>query len=472
MKTNYFRTVFEFLILGLLVLAVSGGVVFAQGKGHGGGHGNGNGNGNGGGRGNGGGGGNQGNGGGGGGQRQWGGMPPGQQRKVEVRQQPQPQFQQPQFQRGGGWQRRQQPQQQIIDRQLQQQRQNFRQPVYVPQQPMYQARRGRGNENEQGNGNDRWRREQGQVNVPWFGGGRIPPGQIRSQEVHARNEERKAERDYERSYRGYQNYEPYYSQPRGDYRQYRSYQSYSYAPVNPYLSPNIDEQYYQPYSYRGGVITYSPLYIPNTYAYEPYSAYDSYGYDYSPYYSYDNTNFGWKTTLLRSLIGFVLGNNNSNYYGQPYDAYSGYSPGYYGYNDYANYYPTRSYYSQTTYYSSSYDNPLIETVPIEDLIGPSYGGYSTHLLREVLAQGYEQGYWAGYHHRRDRDRRRYLRRIVSQDDDYYDPYAYSIGENRRIFAEGYALGYQDAINSNRRYISNYDGSTDLYSLLMSNVIGF
>src|SRR5262249_32004759 len=159
--------------------------------------------------------------------------------------------------------------------QPQQQREIFRQPVYIPQpEPMYQARHGgRGNDNDQGNGNGRWRHEQRHVDIPWFGSGRIPPGQIRSQEVHARNEARKAEPYFERSYRGYQNAQPYYVQPRDDYREYGSYQPYNYGAIYPYVSPTIVERYYQPYSYRGGVITYSPLYIPNTYAYEPYSAY-------------------------------------------------------------------------------------------------------------------------------------------------------------------------------------------------------
>jgi len=47
----------------------------------------------------------------------------------------------------------------------------------------------------------------------------------------------------------------------------------------------------------------------------------------------------------------------------------------------------------------------------------------------------------------------------------------AIGENRRCFSEGYALGYQDALSGRQQYFANYTGDTDLVSLLLSNVIG-
>ena len=109
-------------------------------------------------------------------------MPPGQARKQErVYQQPAPQQ---------VW-RQQAPQQ--VWHQQQQQQQAYRMPpgqakkqqqqAYNPA-PVYQDR-GRGN------GRGRWQREN--VVPPWFGG-RIPPGQIRSAEVHERNALRKAEK--------------------------------------------------------------------------------------------------------------------------------------------------------------------------------------------------------------------------------------------------------------------------------------
>ena len=99
----------------------------------------------------------------------------------------------------------------------------------------------------------------------------------------------------------------------------------------------------------GGYIVNSPLYVPNTFLYEPYTAYsnypDYYGYS-QPYYGYATDRrggFNWKSMLMRTLIGFVLGNQNNDYYGmQPYDPYYGYAPaGYsrYGYDSTADIIP-------------------------------------------------------------------------------------------------------------------------------------
>ena len=175
----------------------------------------------------------------------------------------------------------------------------------------------------------------------------------------------------------------------------------------------------------------------------------------------------------------MLGNGGNNYYGQQqYDPYysSGYNnPQYYGATpSYAGYYPgyaQQAYYSQPTYSYSNYQDPLLETIPINELIGPGSGGYSSDLLRQVLAQGYEQGYNAGRYSRHSRLRNRYLRNLRSMDNNYFDPYSVTIGENRRVFAEGYSLGYQDAIAGRRDYASGSANNTDLFSLLLSNVIG-
>jgi hypothetical protein len=442
---------------------------------------------------------------------------------------PQPQAQ-PQAQQRG-WQRQQMPAPQVfrpapqqrVERQqmpqqiyrqperqiFHQQQQIYRQPAPQIYAPMIDRGRGR---QDRGNGGGGWGRQRQEDRraaiqnappmrqIPWSPGW-VPPGQIRSAEVHQRNAERKAERDLERSYgeqfrNGQQYYsQPYYSQPyyQQPYysqpyygNQYNGYQSYGWAPVYPYASPTIIEQYYDPYSYYGGgLLSYSPIYLPNTYAYEPYSAYDLYGYNYLPdnYYGYTPLGLSWKSMLLRTLVGFLLGNNGSNYYGmQPYDTYYAYSPDVYGYGDYSQYanfypgyYPTgnfdRSPYYSYSSYSSPYDDELINTIPIDQLMGPSYCGYSSGLLREVLAQGYEQGYYAAQYRQDAADRRRYLERIYSIDNGYYDPYSTSISENRRVFAEGYAMGYRDAMANRRDRLSSYTRNTDLFSLLMSNVVG-
>jgi len=463
-------------------------------------------------------------------------------KQEETRPHPQPQAQG----RGGGWQRqeqrqqmpqifRQAPPQRVERREMPQQ--VYRQPAPQVYAPMMQPGRGngRGNGRDKGweGGNGRQRQEERRASIPQgppqrqipWSPGWVPPGQIRSAEVHQRNAERKAERENDRAFRDqyrnnaqpyyqqpyYQRQQPYYQQPyyqqqqpyysgRGSsygggyqgyqpyqsYQQYQPYQSYGFAPVYPYASPTIVEQYYDPNSYYGGgLLTYSPLYIPNTYAYEPYSAYSQYGYQYLPdnYYGYSNQSLDWKSMLLRTLVGFVLGNNGSDYYGmQPYDAYYAYSPDDYGYNNYAqyasysqNYYPTSTVYrsrtsrtSRTTY--NTYDDELINTIPVDQLIAPTYGGYSSGLLREVLAQGYEQGYQACLYGRGSRDRR-YLNQIYSLDNDYYDPYSSTISENRRVFAEGYAMGYQDAMSNRGDRLSGYARNTDLVSLLMSKIVG-
>jgi hypothetical protein len=276
--------------------------------------------------------------------------------------------------------------------------------------------------------------------------------------------------EYGRNY-GYQGYQPQY-----DY----------VTPVYPYASPVIVEQYYSSPYYGGGLIDYSPLYAPNFYAYAPYSAYDQYEYQYWPgnygYYGYDNFSygFGWKSMLLRTLISFALGGSGNDYYGaQPYDAYYSYEPDIYGqdiYSQYTGYYPDQyvssAYYTDDSYSYSEYDDPFINTIPVDDLYAPSYCGYSSSLLKEVLAQGYEQGYYYGQYVQRDRDREEYLNDIyASYDDPYYDPYSQTISENRRVFAEGYSIGYRDAISGRQEnyYVSARD--TDLVSLMMSNTVG-
>lgn len=266
-----------------------------------------------------------------------------------------------------------------------------------------------------------------------------------------------------------------YNQPY-DYQQYGYTQPY-YPSYQYYSSPVYTEPYRY---YGGGYLTNSPLYIPNTFLYEPYTAYTYYpdyvGYS-QPYYGYNNGGLDWKSMLVRTLIGFVLGNQNNDYYGlQPYDPYYGYAPASYnnGYANYGGYYPTsytRTSYAQPYYDYSGYQAPLVNYLPMQDLFGPSYGGYSSDTLREVLAQGYEQGYQAGWYASQNQLQNDYLGSNYVISDDYIDPYSYSIGENRRCFTEGYNIGYQDAMNGRREYISQYSGNTDLVSLLLSNVIG-
>jgi hypothetical protein len=430
-------------------------------------------------------------------------------RQPQMRPQPQPQqqrvFKQPQM--------RPQPQQQRVFRQPQmrpepqrqvfrqspgqmrrEERRALRQPQQIPRQQAEQVARGgqtrkierqqqqRQNnvlspvlrDQERGRGNIR-SGQRGVLTAPPFQSGWIPPGQIRSAEVHERNAIRQANRQAQQAYQ-----QPYYG---------------AYAPVYDYgyVAPNYSEVYYPSYQYYvtqyvnpydyagyGGYLAYSPLYVPNTYLYAPYSAYASYPYyDYYsvPYSSAYDYGFDWKSMLVRTLIGFALGSSDDDYYGgSPYDPYYGYTQTLYSdesYAPYGGYYPSYQEidYVQPVYSYAGYDVPLVDVIPMYDMYGPSYGGYSSVTYREVLAQGYEQGYQAGWYARENELRNDFIDSGYVLDAGYIDPYSYTIGENRRCFSEGYSIGYQDALAGRQEYFDRYSGNTDLVSLLLSNVIG-
>jgi hypothetical protein len=487
MKLKYLSHLITAVAFSLLLLAGTSYNVLGQGKGGG-------------------------KGGGGGSPR---GGPPGQQQKMENPNRGGG----PPAGRGGGWQRQQQ--QPVFRQPAPQQRPVFRQPA-AQQQPAFrippgQARRQQPINNQPapqvwrqerrvfrqspqanipapayqnpGQGRGRVKREERiysappQRQIPWAPGW-VPPGQIRSAEAHQRNAIRKALKEQEKLFGLPERYaKPYYApynqRPGYEYRDYRYSEPYAYAPAYQYVPP----VYIESYSYRGGgYLLNSPLFLPNAYVYAPLST--SYYYpDYysyaSPYYGYDDGRFDWKSILVRALIGFVLGNVNDDYYGpQPYSPYYAYYPAYNdygGYPLYSSYYPasysTRTAYVQPIYDYAGYPTPLFDVLPYDALFGPSYGGYSTDIYREILAQGYEQGFQAGWYARENRLREEYVNSLYRREDDYYDPYSYTIGENRRCFSAGYSLGYQDALYGRQDYFSEYGGNTDLVSLLLSNVIG-
>lgn len=278
----------------------------------------------------------------------------------------------------------------------------------------------------QGNGKGKWKADKGQKNnrdferrevaAPWFGG--MNPGQIRKQEVHARNAERKAYKDEEKAYKREQkayakagrfDRSDYYSQPWID-RSMRTRNVYRDQSRTIYRDNNSvyrdqgrtvyrDNNYYAPqYNYdRDGYRYQAPISpVMNGYSqYSPYG-YSQYGsgnyapniYDYSPY-GYQNNNYqptSWKQQLVRTLISSVLGrvlnrgggyndndNDNDNYNGNGYlddgmpvsyaynQAYN--QPSYYGYNQ-----PAYGY-SQPTYYGSGNYAPQYA----------GYAGYGSYL---------------------------------------------------------------------------------------------
>jgi hypothetical protein len=306
--------------------------------------------------------------------------------------------------------------------------------------------------------------------LPWGRGsydGYKNYGQYRSAQVHARNAERKANRDWfsSGSYYGrysdhnYDRYDDYdydtrYSVIRNivNTRIYNSYYD------DDYWSPSYSSYYYgTPYEPIYG----SPLTVNYIYYGVPYYSQSSY-YEYVPQY------------------GATYYDPYSYYTGYGYDSY----PSYAGYSAYGNYYPTYSNYvgyyptySNYGYYDQGYgyNDPYVSYVselPIGHLVYQIAGNsFLSELLGSFLKQGYDQGYIDA----------QYARDYGYGDDNYYDPYTYSnasydsysinVAENRRIFSEGYEAGYRDAMTArNDDYYPYEDSQPDLIGLLIGNVL--
>lgn len=269
-------------------------------------------------------------------------------------------------------------------------------------------------------------------------------GQYRSAQVHRRNADRKAARNwsYDREY-----YDPYYGRyyDDDDHYQYRYqvirnivYSRYGHDHRDRY-TPYYGSYYYNtPYEYVYGS-PYAVNYIyygysPQTYVYVP--QYGQVAYD--PYYA----NYGY------------YGYSNAGY-GDRYD--TGYYPAYYG----------------DGYGSNNMVLDILGSLPVADLVTELTGNsFVGQLLTGFLTQGYDQGYLAGQYARENG---------YYDEDDYYDPYSYSgasydaysvnLAENRRIFSEGYEAGYRDAMLSRRDdYEPYYDSKPDLIGLLIGNTL--
>lgn len=334
--------------------------------------------------------------------------------------------------------------------------------------------------------------------APW-GGGRVPPGQIRSQQVHERNAERKAIKDQEKAYRRS------YKNESNDERRY--YQP-SVAPQwfdqagrifgNGYANP--DQRRYQDrrrYRQNANVRPYAPGqgYYPQTNGY--YADPNGYSYDQNQQYPYSNNGTSSKTNILRAIIGSILGgfggqaNGYDNGYQDNgyYDANvynSGYAngpvrhtqPSYYvgayspRYTGYSPVYTQYAGYGQPQYDNySSYDGGLLNSIPLAGLFGQrgGAGGYVTQILRQVLTQGYLEGLLAGRNARQNGSGNQYYNDPYVGADGNYDPYSYTIGENRRVLSEGYGLGFEDALSGRSQYDQRSAGKLNLVNLLLSNV---
>jgi hypothetical protein len=311
-------------------------------------------------------------------------------------------------------------------------------------------------------------------------------GQQRKAEVHARNAERKAYKEESKAERRY-GVQPYYTQPylqqrypsERRYRQTVPYYGQSYT--QPYYQQPQQQYYYQqqqyPYyqqPYNGG--TYSQPYYGGVYS-QPY--YGQYAPGYNGY-SDGRLDVG---DLLRNIVFSVIADQtglNSGYYGQDngYGYIQGYSPAAYGgYSPYAAYGPA-PYYSNASYgmggsYDSQYTAPYgydysNEQLPLQVLVADN--GLTGEMTRELLALGYEQGYQHGLAARQARLREEAFYDPYAYNNEAYDPYSISLGDNRRFLSQGYELGYDDALNN----VDDYqrvagDGGVDLVSLLIGTV---
>lgn len=189
---------------------------------------------------------------------------------------------------------------------------------------------------------------------------------------------------------------------------------------------------------------------------------------------YDDRYYGgsWRDELLRVVLGNFLGGKGFDggmpYYAEPrYAAYPVYaSPMYTG-----NYYQP-AYYNDAGYYVGNDLGGTGFEPLIVGLVDQFSGGYVSDLLARTLATGYYEGLQDGM----------YAQQRGIYDDYYTEPYSYagnnysmcsvSLGERRRLMAEGYELGYRDAMLQQQ---TDYDYQEtpayfDLVSLALGNVL--
>jgi hypothetical protein len=446
-----------------LIVILSSGAVFAQGKGHGKGGGGGD---------------KHADKHGGGEKRGWGGemrggdqqrfeRPQFQQREQRQEQRAQPRWERPQMQREvqrvpPGWQKQEQRQQ--AWRVEQQRRPEIRQ---IPDNRGFEQWRNQGDREAKKQRRYDVSQRVWQRQVPWMNGSPRDSrdygqfrnyGQYRSNEVHIRNAERKAWKDEEKSFR----FDRRYSNPY-EYRTERYYRNNDYYRDNRYYRDN--GQYRNDRYYRNN------------------------GYD----YQYPQQT---RATVLRNLIASVLGANNrsdSNYYysqARPVYYTNQYYPVNYGGSYYNSYPQYQSYAIAPTYYSyqpygyayepqdgDPYYSGYGDNVLFSDYSSSFFGGgIVQQIFSNLLALGYEQGYTRGLQARRAGYGDRYYYDPYDYGDNSYISYSNTLGENRRCLSEGYELGYRDALY-NQRGVFGYqnidpyqDTNVDLVSVLIGSAL--
>ena len=212
-------------------------------------------------------------------------------------------------------------------------------------------------------------------------------------------------------------------------------------------------------------------------------------YDYYP--RYDSYYYGVPYNTSYFTVNYFVYPQYLSYYGYPAD------PSYYDYPPYPDYvdpyyssyydpygsdnydpyyeYPAAFYYDYQpfAYYTQAgYPDPFSNYEGGDYCSLPSNSYFDRSLAAnfgQLLASGYDQGYSDGLYARRENFGDRYYYDPYVYAEIGYDPYSYSLGENRHCLSEGYQLGYRDALNgTGGRYDPLNDGNVDLISLLLGN----
>ncbi|MBK9164840.1 MAG: hypothetical protein IPM21_13220 [Acidobacteria bacterium] len=315
----------------------------------------------------------------------------------------------------------------------------------------------------------------------------------RPQENRVRQEIRREQKDYEKAERRYEKeYRKAVKERNREYRQVirrdrqRDYrrerripqiwagrttwagpQTWTNQPIDRSRGYDYDRQngYYETRQYPQGVIDDRYYYEDDRYN-DNYYGDDYYGDD------YNNNGGNWKDILLRTVLSAFLGGQGFDsampYNSQPeYANYQGYASPVFADNNYQ-----QAYYDDAGYYGGNEQSGSQYGPMIVGLADQFSGGYVSDLLARTLATGYYQGLMEGQN----------ARQQGIYDEYYTEPYAYagddysmcsvSLGERRQLMAEGYELGYRDALLSEQSQGGYQETPAyfDLVSLALGNVL--
>ena len=196
----------------------------------------------------------------------------------------------------------------------------------------------------------------------------------------------------------------------------------------------------------------------------------------------------WRENVLRNVVVNVWASSPSyydNFYPQNSPVYYGqsyYDPGYYASSYQPHYYatdyngyPQYQMFSAEPYYPVTYDA----------MYSPDYYSYAADpysyftdrwtgndYLRQTYGQlitlGYEEGLADGLAARTAGYEEEYFVDPYVYEEEIYDPYSVSLGENRRCLSDGYSLGYYDALNNEADHVPYEASQMDVVSIFISN----